>query len=498
MAHLISIEEAQTNLLSCATFLAEDIGSADARSEAMKAIVPFYIENGNVDLAAELSDTVSDPFVRDRLLMFVAEKCAANDDDEYAFQLADAIEEFGMQEAARERIILQKSLKGDFDKALQIADGLTHKSDALTIIAVNQAAQSQEDNALNTIEQIDFPNAKVNALQNLAMINLQKSEDAKAVGLLERAIEAAGDIEHAEEKIRAFVEIANHFIEAKRSDMAIETFDKAKSEAENLDNVHRDLFLSNIAQGFLRAGSIDLADRTLDAVGDKTQIASCLVGFAQEFWRKGEQDEAVEALEEAYAILKSQHEKETRDSKAKFALFAQIAVEFARCSKPERAVEIAQGNDDEIQKHTALTNIAQVCAMQGNDNWMRQAIQAINEDSSRMFALISVSDAKNRSEKREEAIEILGEAAHLAETVPQYSVRSSAFNELAKRFIEYGETERAREISRENLETIAQIRDESSRAVALANLEELYQQADFSLTDAEKEILLTLMRNTEW
>ena len=134
--HLISFEEARNNLLSCATFLAEDIGSADGHSEAMKAIVPQYIENGNVDLAAELSDTVSDPFIRDRLLMLVAEKCAAIDDDEYAFQLADAIEEFGIQEAARERIILQKSLKGDFDAALQIAEGLTHKSDALAITAL--------------------------------------------------------------------------------------------------------------------------------------------------------------------------------------------------------------------------------------------------------------------------------------------------------------------------------------------------------------------------
>lgn len=498
MSHLIQIEEARNNLLSCAVFLAENIGSADGHSEALKAIVPHYVEAGNVDLAAELSDTIDDPFVRDRLLMLVAEKCAAIDDDDYAFQLADAIEEFGMREAARERIVLQKSLKGDFEKALQIADGLTHKSEALAIIAVNQAAQNQEENALRTIELIDFPNAKVNALQNLALINLQKSENAKAAELLEKASEAAGEIEHAEEEIRAFIEIANHFIEAGRGDKAIETFDKAKNEAENLDNIHRDLFLSNISQGFLRAGSIDLADRTLDLVGDKTQISSCLLGFAQEFWRKNERDEAVESLEEAYAILKSQHEKETRDSRAKFALFAAIAVEFARFEKPERAIEIAQENEDETQKNNALAQIAQVCALQESDDWMRQAIKAIDEDASRMFALVGVSDAKKSAGKREEAIGILNEAAHLAETVPQFSVRSSAFNELAKRFIEFGETERAREMCRENLEIITQIRDESSRAVALADLEEIYKQAGFSLTDAEKEILFRLLRTSEW
>lgn len=498
MAHLISFEEAQNNLLSCAAFLAEDVRSADGHAEAMKAIVPRFVEKGNVDLAAELADTVDDPFVRDRLLMLVAEKCAAADDDEYALQLADAIEDFGMQEAARERIILQKALKGEFETALRIADDLMHKSDALAVIAVNQAAQSREDSALQTLEQIDFPNAKVNALQNLAMISFQKSADEKAIRLLDRASEATSEIEHEEEKIRALIEIANHFIEVKRSDKAIETFDKAKAQAENLDNIHRDMFLSNVAQGFLRAGSLDLADRALDSVADKTQISSCLLEFAQEFWRKGERSEAVEALEEAYAILKSQHERETRDSRAKYALFASIAGQFAQFEKPERAIEIAQRNDDEAQKHAALSQIAQICALQGNDDWMRQAIQAIDEDSSRMFALVGASDAMNRAGKREETLKILGEAAHLAETVQQYSVRSAAFNALAKRFIEYGEIEQARQISRENLETVAQIRDESSRAVALANLEEIYHQADFSLADADKEILSGLMRKAGW
>lgn len=496
--HLISFEEARNNLLSCATFLAEDIRSADGHSEALKAIVPHYLARGDVDFAAELSNTVDDPFVRDRLLLLVAEKCAAIDDDEYAFQLIEAIEEFGMQEAARERVVLQKSLKGDFEAALQVAENLSHPSDALAVIAVRQASQDDEENAQKTIEKIDFPNAKVGALQAITSLKIKNGETGKAADLLDDAVEAAKDIEHAEEKIRAFIEIANQFIEAGRSDKAIEAFDKAKTSAVNLDNVHRDAFLANVAHGFLRAGSLDLADRALDQVADKTQISSCLVSFAQEFWRRDEKNEALEALEEAYAILKSQHEKETRDSRAKFALFASIAVQFAQFEKPERAIEIAQTNDDEQQANAALAQIAQVCAQKGNDDLMRQAIQAISTDDSRFFALVGISDAKKNAGEINEAMETLNEAAQLAETVPQLSVRSSAFNELAKRFIEYGEKDRARQLLHENLEIIAQIRDESSRAVALANLSELKNQADFSLTDAEKEILFTLMRNAEW
>nr|MDQ3042587.1 hypothetical protein [Acidobacteriota bacterium] len=121
MEHQISIEEAKGNLLACAAFLAENIKSSDGHSEAMKEIIPRYLEKDAVDLSAELADTVSDPFTRDRLLMLVAEKCAAIDDDEYAFQLIEAIEDYGTQAQAREHIALQKSAKGDYAKALEIA-----------------------------------------------------------------------------------------------------------------------------------------------------------------------------------------------------------------------------------------------------------------------------------------------------------------------------------------------------------------------------------------
>ena len=319
--NFISMEEAQNSLLSCATFLADDIKSSEGYSEAMKAIIPRYIERGDVDLAAGLADSVDDPFVRDRLLMLIAEKCAAIDDDDYAFQLADAIEENGMQEAAREAIANQKAAKTDFENALEIAGSLAHNSNAYAMIAAHFASQNRDEEAGQTIEKIDFPITKAGAFQNLALINFNKGNDEKAAEMLEKAAVAAEEIEHSEEKIRAFYEIGNHFSEIKQNGKAIEALDKAKTNAENLDNFHRDAFLANIAYGFLKAGSMELADRTLDQVGDKTQISNSLAAFAQEFWAKGERDEALETLEESFAILKSQTEKETRDSRARNASF---------------------------------------------------------------------------------------------------------------------------------------------------------------------------------
>lgn len=495
--HFISYQDARENLLACATFLAEDIKSSDGHSEAMRVIVPFYLAKGEVDLAAELADSIDDPFTRDRLLTLVAENCAAINDDDYAFQLVEAIEDYGGQAQARERIALQKSAQGDFEKALEIARALEHPDNIFAAVAVDSAGKNDNETSADALKQIEYPLAKAVALQNIALQKLQKGEKAKTLELLENALEAANEIDYAEEKIRALSDIANHFTEAKRSDRAIETFDKAKQSAEKLDNAHRDAFLANIAYGFLRAGSLELADRTLDLVQDKTQMSSCLVGFAREFWTKGEKDEALETLEEAYAILKSQHERETRDSRAKFALFSTIAAQFAGFEKAERALEAAQQIPDENEQMSALAQTAQVLTLAGNEDLALQAVRAIREDLQKMFAFIGVSDAKNRLEEKEDAIKYLNEAYFHSGLVRQFASRSTAFIELARRFDDYGETEKAREITRENLETIAQIRDESSQSVALANLAELYEQKDFTLTDAEKEILRAMLIKVE-
>ena len=71
--HFISRTDAEKDLLSCAAYLGERINSIDGHAEAMIAVVPQYLAQGNVDLAAELSNTIDDPFTRDRLLTAVAD-----------------------------------------------------------------------------------------------------------------------------------------------------------------------------------------------------------------------------------------------------------------------------------------------------------------------------------------------------------------------------------------------------------------------------------------
>ena len=496
--HFISRDKAENDLLSAAAFLAENIKSADGRAEAMNAIVPLYLAKDDVDLAAELANAVAEPFSRDKLLILVAEKCAEADDDEYALQLAEAIEDHGLQAQAFERIALVKATKGQLDKAREIGNLLTHADSVHGGIAVRQAADGNDTAALATIESIEFAPARVAALHQIASARVESGDTVKAADLLDLAADSAKDIEHDEEKNRALCDTGNLFIEAKRSDKAVKIFDSACQFAEALDNVHRDFFFVSCALGFLNAGSDELADRTLDLVTDKTQMASALLGFSRDSWKKGEKEDAVETLDEAYEIIRSQRDIETRDSRARNGLITNIAVQFAGFGKTERGIEIAQKNQDPDEQSSAFSQMAQILTVQKEDELARQTLNMIPDDANRLFALISVADAKEKKGETDAAVTFLNEAATLAETVPQLAPRSSALNEIAARFADHGQSERARELLIESLSVIAEIRDESSQAAALAELSTVYSRTGIEFGDSERSITSGLLRKIGW
>lgn len=487
--HFIAYEDAQHDLLTAAAYVAERIRSGDAHAQALAAVVPRYLAFGNVDLAAELANTVDDPFTRDKLLTAVAEKCAELDDDEYAVQLAEAIEEFGLRSEAFERIALQKVNKGEIEKAVGIAETMIHPDFVYASAAAKLAGRGDNNAATEMLERVEFASAKVSALQAMATDALSAGDREKSVTLLGQASDAAADIDQNEERIRTTCEIGNHFVDAGRNDLAIATYDSAKEEADKLDNIHRDTFIAAAVMGFLRAGSVDTADRTLDLVTDKTQMANCLVAFADFYSERGETDDALEALDEAHQILRSQRDSETRDSRSRYSLFGTIAAQFAGFKKAERGIEIAQSIEDPPHRTAALSQIASVLTLQRNDAEARHALNAIEDDDDRAFAIIGMSDAKERIGERSDAIGLLDEAIHLIEEVPQLTARSAAYNQIAARYAEYGELQKAAVVCDLNLATIVEIRDEGSKVVALAGLADIGARYKLDLPETSERSL---------
>ncbi len=489
----ISREQAESDLLAAAAFIAERIKSSEGHAEAMSSVLPLYLDRGDVDLAAELANAVGDPHSRDKLLIRVAEKCAELIDDEYAVQLADAIEDHGLRSEAFERIGLIKARQGNGAAAFEIADLMNHPDFVYAAVAVHEAANGNDAGGDEALGRIEFAPALTSALQSIADAQIEKEQPEAAVSTLGKALDSAGEIEHDEERIRTLCEIGNHFIDAGRFDLAIDTFEKARSAAEMLTNTHRDALLVMCSLGFLHAGDGELADDTLDLVTDKTHLASALLVFSRDSWKREEKAEAIDTLEEAYAIVSSQKESETRDSRSRNVIISSIAGQFAVFENHDRATEIAHNNPDPKEQWAALSQIAQVLTLQGNDDLAMDTINQIDDDSTKVSALIGIADAKLRLSHIEASIALLDDATSWTETVPQLVAKSALLNDIAARLAKHGESDRVRRLGLDNLKTINEIRDESSQASALVRLSEIYMEAGVDLGEPEKDLVAQII-----
>jgi tetratricopeptide (TPR) repeat protein len=361
-------------------------------------------------------------------------------------------------------------------------------------VAAHQAASGQEAGADDTLGRIEFSTALTSALQNIASVYMERDDVERAVAYLERAETAAGAIEHDEERIRTLCEIGNQYVEAGRSELAMASFENARMTAEGLQSSQKDHMLVSCAVGFLQAGNSEMADSVLDLVLDKTQLSSALVSFARYAWKNDEKEDALEALDEAYEIINAQKEKETRDSRNRYAIMAAIAAQFAVFSHGERAVEIAVANPSPADRSAALSQIAQLQVMQNNDEAAHETVALIDDDAERMLALISMADAKKRLGDTEAYSRYLAEAASISDTIPQFVARAKVLTELTSRRLADDSQEEARQSGLQCLEVIGEIRDESSKAEVLAALSKVYGEGNLEIGTAEKSILARIVR----
>jgi len=225
-------------------------------------------------------------------------------------------------------------------------------------------------------------------------------------------------------------------------------------------------------------------------------MAHALVGFSKMYLEDGDGEEAIETVEEAFGIIRSEGEREIRDSKARYQVFGQIAIQFAAVGKFERAMEIAQQNPDPVLVRNALVNIAQVCVLRNEDELARQALAALDSESERVWGLLSASDAKNSVDRKEEAAALLDEASEQLDTVPQLIIRAEIGTEIAKRYQFYGQSEKSRSAASQCLATIQEILGGGNRAIALCELSDLYEKHGFEESAEDKQVLENIIRQS--
>jgi tetratricopeptide (TPR) repeat protein len=142
--------------------------------------------------------------------------------------------------------------------------------------------------------------------------------------------------------------------------------------------------------------------------------------------------------------------------------------------------------------------MAQIFAQEGDTDAAEQSVRAIDDESSRVFAWIGLARAKANLGDNEQAIAALDEAVGLADDLPQLLLKTSAFETSAPLYDELGAADRSHETRRKTLETIATIRSESDRAVAMATLSDVYERTGLKPDENEREMIAAIMRTTLW
>jgi len=495
-SHFISRDDAERDLLAAAAFIGERIHTADGQAESMSAVVPLYLSRGEVDLAAELANTVDDPFTRDKLIASVAQKCVETDDNEYAHQLVEAIEDDGMRLLALERFGMAKAASGDLELARDIASQMTQPDFVDAAIASKEAETGSVEDAKAAVGAVEFPSARIQAYQQIATKWIEQKRADDAVSLLEASVDAADEVEHPEEQVRGVCETGNLFIAAERRDLAVKTFQKAHDFAAKIESSHKDFYLGSSALGLLQSGSNDLAEKALGEITDKTQFAGTLLAFARHLSNLGQADDALNDLEEAFEILEGQQEKETRDSRARNSIWTAIAVQFAGFGYADRGIEIAKRNIDEREAAKAISEIAQILATTGNVEKARETALLQEEAYDQAETLISIVDTLALKGETAKIREILTETEAIADTVPQISAKADLLIEIAKRHNDLGATAIATTTAEKAIEAIVEIRDESRRVTSLAALSSAVTDLS-TLSEAARNGLIHLIAAAE-
>ncbi len=482
---MISIEEAKQDLLKAATRLALKIQSSDGQADAIRHLVPLYLEKNQVDFAISLANCISDPFTRDQVLAQIAEKCASIGNDDYAFQLVEVVEDDSLYLQALERIATQKIAINELEKAVSIAEKLENPDNVYLELALHLAEKDKLQQARHQIENIFFPTTKAFALQQIGvnLLNLKRNEEA--LRFIEEAFEATSEIDYKIDEIKLLIEIASAFKKAGIPDKAIFALKRSKQKATLLSEPDRSHFLSAVSVALLENDKLELADETLDLISDKTIIAATLIGFASVFWNKNEKVEALDALEEAYQLLKIQKESEIRSTTFRLQLFRKIAVQLANFEQMEKALAVAEMIENEQELQMTLSQIAQVLAAHGKDKSAHEIAQKIKESDAQTFALISLADVKFSLGRKDEAIGYLDLASENITSIEQPFSLSQACNEIAKRYIECGKKTSIAKLRSRSLEAISMIRDETLKVICLAQLAQVYER---SLREHEKNL----------
>ena len=475
--------------------LAHDI-HGEVHDEVISIIVARYAKLDLLDHAIELTETISDPFVRDNTFIKIAAASITTGNSHYADGLLEMIEDPAIRSLAIENIAIKYAELGNVDKALELANELDDADQALRGIALAGATPSPRSTELAL--SITAPELRADALSQLAIAAHRGERTPDAAELLAESLRAAEEIEFSQSRIYALINIASISREIGDTDRALEILSHALELCEDFESqtawgltstFQQSEALAQIVEGFARLGEFEQADLAAEQIEDLFPFAHASSQQAIAYYKAEQMGQALTLLSEALQLVLEEPVHGAQGMLAKDSVLAELALSYAIVGRMEKSLEVTKNLSTEAQQHTALEQIGKEYARAGNSRGVFLAAESITNNYATTSYWLAVTDVLRESTESELAHNTLLEAAKQAVVIEDDYEKAVSLIEVAYRFALINDPGKASEIFIPALNTIKQLDQEDKQALSLLRMDERFRALNRKPSEEERHLL---------
>jgi len=428
--------EFDVDYLTCALRLAESL-HGDAHLEITEAIALYYVDAGQLDRGVELAEQVPDAYARDSLLAVITAKAVASEDEDYATELLETIEDPILHNSAIEKMAIEFARRGEFDAALGLTDQLEDNASALGAIAALYWQSGQKDEALELARSIEFAQESAIALVQLARLS---DDNDESLNLLVEARSVAEEIDSAELKVFALIAIAAGYEERAEREQSLETLNRAFEVCEDFESGNvaglsadfaRDEALMEIVQGLLRLQDLSKATDVAEAIDDRFLFARVNLGLAVARGKDSQPSEAAGYLDEAKSVIVELQPYGAQEAEVLDALIIDLAMSYANYKDYDEARRIIRSLTSEEKQRLVLNELGKLCGNAGDDRVVSEIAEHLGSPYDKARYWLGIYDSASQPELSESA---MAKALAKAEGIEQPVEKAEVFTGIALRF----------------------------------------------------------------
>lgn len=472
--------------LTCASRVAESL-TGDAYLEIAEAIALLRVAAGQLEQGVELAEKIPDAYARDSVLAVITAKAVASEREDFGTELLETIEDPFLYNSATEGMSIEYARDGKFDEAFSLTDQLSDNALALSSIATIYWQRGLKNEAIDLARSIEFPEQSATTLAQLARLSDQKDESSD---LLAEARGMAEEIEPAELKVLALIEIATVYEQQSDRDQSHEALNRAFEVCEDFESAQlvglsadfaEEEVLIQIMDGFLKLQDFAQATEVADAIEDPLLIARANVKLAL---ARG----AVEHLDEPRTMIAKLKAHGEKEAEVRDDVIVELAMAYAKYGDYTEARRLINAVTAEPRHGLALKDLGKLCCAAGAERETFAIEGDLRSPYDKIRYWLAIYDA-TRSNQPELSEKAMSKAAAEAEGLEQPVEQAEAFTELALRFAKNERTGQAERMFLAATNSATLIDGNYLKARALLRLAKVSQDIERRPNQDEQQLL---------